>query len=153
MNNRQDQLDISLIDDMRGTQQQRRIARFERRDDDGHLLRVINTAYVTDSPTPYETVVSEPCYNQGGWIVVQCYNDPASALIGHREWVETMENTSPDELIDVSGCAVAIMADDIKEGQEWRVNRRHDSEIVGGVSYMWVAQEEKTNVQSEEYVW
>ena len=140
------------FDDMESTQQERRIARFERRDDSGHLLMVVNTALVTDSPTPYETAVSKPCYNQGRWVVVQCYDDPRDALVGHRAWVEVMENGSPDELIEVSGCAVVIKRDEIEAGQEWRVKQRHESLGPGSVSYMWAAQQEKTNVQSEEYV-
>lgn len=155
MNDKREQFDESSInrdDNMGNTQQQRRIARFERRDNDGHLLRVINTAYVIDSQTPYETAVSELCYNQGRWVVVQCYDNPISALAGHRAWVKTMENTLPDELVDVSECAVVIMADDIKKGQEWRVRRHHSPSTASVVSYMWLAQKKKTNVQSEEYV-
>ena len=140
------------FDDMESTQQERRIARFERRDDDGHLLMVVNTALVTDSPTPYETAVSEPCYNRGRWVVVECYDNPNDALAGHRMWVETMENRSPDELIEVSRCAVVIKRDEIEAGQEWRVKQRHESLGPGNVSDMWAAQQEKTNVQSEEYV-
>lgn len=138
---------------MASTQQERRVARYEKRDDDGRLLLVVNTAYVTDAQPPYETAVSTLCHNQGGWVVVQCYDSPADALAGHREWVETMSGDDlPSELIEVSGCKVLIMADAIKEGQEWRVKQRHPPRGLSVVSHMWLAQEVKTNVQSEEYV-
>jgi hypothetical protein len=144
---------VADLASMESTQQARRVARYEKRDGDGRLLLVINTARVMDAQPPYETAVSALCHNQGGWVVVQCYDNPTDALVGHREWVETMNDDDlPSELVEVSGCKVLIMADAIKEGQEWRVKKRHPPHRESIVSNMWLAQETKTNVQSEEYV-
>lgn len=129
------------------TIKERCVARFEQRDVKGRLLLVINTALVTDSSIPYETAISSLEYNKGGWIVVECYDNPEDAAIGHIRWEDRMtQRELPDELVETSRCD-AMKLVDLLLSQNWRVKPRqspHDDVVI---SRLWLAQEVKTLTQ------
>jgi len=82
---------------MENNKSTRAIARYE--DEDG---LIIDTCFVTDSRLPIETAVSHPEYNDGSFIVVECYEDEFSALAGHQAWVNRMiSDELPEQLQDV----------------------------------------------------
>lgn len=78
----------------------RKIGRYE----DGDLI--VSTARVTDfAEMPYETLVAHPRYGGGiGGIIVEIYNTPAEAAVGHEKWVAIMTAPElPEALTDCGG--------------------------------------------------
>lgn len=88
----------------------------------------VDTCLVHDAKKPYETAVAHPAYNNGQLIIVEYYDTPEEALIGHARWEEMVKNNDlPSELIDVSNNFFSAMVDffewlysDNEEVGDWR---------------------------------
>lgn len=64
---------------------------------------IVSTARVSDGQSPYETGIRHPQYNDGKWVIVECYDTVEDAQEKHNEWVEKMTAKElPDKLIDCS---------------------------------------------------
>lgn len=50
----------------------------------------IDTCSVTDGALRYETGITHPDYNEGGWIIVEAYPTRDKAVAGHARWVKKM---------------------------------------------------------------
>ena len=102
--------------DMLGNYDARKVGRFD--NDDGTVM--VSTAKVTDAPSPFETAVAHPHYNDGKIVIVAYYEDKESAEKGHTQWVEKMTASElPDQLVDISDIFVTQMMDEL-EDSDWR---------------------------------
>jgi len=103
--------------DMADNYKERKVANYSK---DGI---VIDTCAVSDSDKPFETGVAHPQYNDGDWVIVQLYNTKKEAKKGHDKWADIMVNNPPQQLKDVSTCAIANM---LKDADESLVYKRQD---------------------------
>ena len=88
----------------------------------------VSTAAVDDSSYPFETAVAHPEYNDGAIVIVENYDDRASAETGHNRWVKTMTaDDLPDELVDIGGADIATMLDAVSEDDTWRRYKRNQA--------------------------
>lgn len=79
--------------DMIGTYEQRKVKHdtFERFE--------VDTALVTDRPTPYETAVAHKDFNGGKWIILGWSESIPEAEVTHDKWVKRLLD-GIDELTD-----------------------------------------------------
>jgi spermidine/putrescine-binding protein len=104
--------------DMLCNYEDRKVDRFE----DENLI--VDTAEVTDSDQKYETAVQHPQYNEGEWIIVECYDTKEQAQEGHDKWVKKMTKEElPHQLKDVSTAYVTELQDGYGTG--WRIYKRN----------------------------
>ena len=89
-----------------GNYEARVVARFEK----GKTL--VSTAKVSDGRRPIETGIAHPDYNSGHIVVVQAYDDKATALKGHKQWVKTMTaRRLPSKLVDCLNSEISQFCD------------------------------------------
>ena len=78
------------------------------------------TCEVDDAPSPFETSVQHPEYNDEHWIAVETYNRREDAEVGHDKWVRTMKESPPDQLVEVGESPIPKMLDEYYKGRSWR---------------------------------
>jgi hypothetical protein len=72
----------------------------------------IDTARVSDGNQPYETGICHSEYNDGGWIIVEGYDNSDSAQEGHAKWVGIMTAQKlPEELRDCQNAEISTFLD------------------------------------------
>ncbi len=72
----------------------------------------VSTIKVTDGREPYETAVSHPLYNNGDWVIVECYSTKEEAKASHKKWVEAITTEPlPDKLVDCSNAEISQLAE------------------------------------------
>ncbi len=86
-----------------GNHEERKIETYDEND------LFVDTCRVSDSSKPYETAVAHPAYNNGKIVIVELYDTPEEAKQGHKQWVDKMLNSPPQQLVDVSTSASAIL--------------------------------------------
>lgn len=88
-----------------GNYESRKVARY---DSDGLM---VSTARVSDGAQPFETAVRHPSYNEGKVVIVEAYDDHASAQAGHNRWVALMTSEAlPDKLVDCCNSEIGSLA-------------------------------------------
>jgi hypothetical protein len=108
---------------MANNYEDRKVARFEKGLEKGHLL--VDTCLVTDANKPYETTVAHPAYNNNDLVVVELYNTKKEAKKGHDKWVKKITaKTLPKSLKDVSTASIAKLVDVVSNDKKWRTKLR-----------------------------
>ena len=91
---------------MMSNHEDRVVANYE----EGELI--VDTALVTDGEHIYETAIQHPEYNKGKWVVVEAYDDTASAQAGHEKWVKIMTaDALPDELSECMNSGISQLGE------------------------------------------
>lgn len=88
----------------------RKIDRYD--DEDKGLC--IDTCRVSDGEQDYETAVAHPEYHDGKFVIVEAYDTPEEAQIGHNKWIDIMtaENL-PEELVDCCNAEIGQLCYDL----------------------------------------
>jgi len=83
-----------------GTQEERKIARFEGYTEG--ILLYVDTCAMYNSFAAFETAISYLKFNRGGWVIVQGYNTREQAVEGHEYWIKKLTTLPlPTSLFDV----------------------------------------------------
>ena len=81
---------------------------------------MVSTVYVTDGRKDYETAVQHPEYNNGGMVIVECYDTKEEAQAGHNNWVIAIRDEPlPDKLVDCKNAKISQLGEAIGIAKEF----------------------------------
>lgn len=94
-----------------GNYQDRKVGR------DNYEWGFISTARVSNGRKPYETAVQHVEYNDGGMVIVECYDSKDEAALGHARWITTMTAEQlPETLVDCANAEIAQLCAAMDDG-------------------------------------